>query len=300
MNQYNQNQNQYNNQIQQNYQQNNNQVQYNNNPNLMGDNFYKFDTEMQLDNFDTFEDKFPISINNFLRIGPSSSNNNNNMNINNNNNNNNQLSNEVFNPVNDVNQILNQFSNIQNNLLNNIESINLPNLKGINMISNNMNNGDATIFSKCYIQKLDNRNENDPIKESYQSQSINQFNNQHNIQEKQEAYKNSKGLEKAAYQRMLDGRGAKLIRQRNRNTGEQEEHQIFKGMNENDLNDFNNNYNDYRQRSNFQKNYEILNKMNPQQYLPQGNNYNNFNRGNNYNNNNMPQLPDNNFNNNNY
>ena len=37
---------------------------------------------------------------------------------------------------------------------------------------------------------------------------------------------------------------------------------IYKGMNEDQLDDFNKQYDDYRQKSNFQKNYQLLGRMN--------------------------------------
>ncbi len=124
------------------------------------------------------------------------------------------------------------------------------------------NGNQGTVISKSYVKKVD-YSSGKPVEESYQSQSIKQYGKDgHNIHEKQEAYKNSDGIEKASHQRLLDDRGQKCIKQRNRRTGEQEMKNIYKGMNEEDLDEFNKNYNDYRQKSNFQKNYELLGKMN--------------------------------------
>ena len=122
--------------------------------------------------------------------------------------------------------------------------------------------GPGTVITKSYSSKIDYR-DGRPHQESYQSQSINQIGRDgHKISERQEAYKNSRtGVQKAAHQRVLDDKGMKQIRQRNINTGEQEEHNIFKGIREDELNDFNKNYNDYRNKIGFQKNY--LNAMNP-------------------------------------
>ena len=155
--------------------------------------------------------------------------------------------------------------------------------------------GPSTVISKSYCSKVDYR-DGQPHQECYQSQSINQIGQDgHKISEKQEAYKNSRtGIQKAAHQRILDDKGMKQIRQRNINTGAQEEHNIFKGMQENELDNFNQHYNDYRNKIGFQKNYKYLNALNhkrgksqnllgngrrnPQgQYLPQigdGNEYN--------------------------
>ncbi len=121
----------------------------------------------------------------------------------------------------------------------------------------------GTFITKSYVSRV-NYKDGQPHKEVYQSQSINQFGQDgHKIQEKQEAYKNSlTGIEKASHQRVLDDRGQKCIRQRNRNTGEQNEHNIYKGFEENELDNFNREYNDYRQKCNFQENYKALNNIN--------------------------------------
>ena len=138
--------------------------------------------------------------------------------------------------------------------------------------------GPGTVISKSYCSKVDYR-DGQPHQECYQSQSINQIGQDgHKISEKQEAYKNSRtGVQKAAHQRILDDKGMKQIRQRNVNTGTQEEHNIFKGMREDEMDNFNQNYNDYRSKIGFQKNYKYLNSLNPykrgksQNYLGNGN-----------------------------
>ena len=162
-----------------------------------------------------------------------------------------------------------------------------PNQRGGQLMARGSNPG--TFITKSYVSRV-NYNNGQPEKEVYQSQSINQFGQDgHKIQEKQEAYKNSRtGVEKASHQRVLDDRGQKCIRQRNRNTGEQNEHNIYKGFEENDLESFNRDYNDYRQKSNFQENYKALNSINSRfnnmigdgrrqrgsnPALPSGNNY---------------------------
>ena len=138
--------------------------------------------------------------------------------------------------------------------------------------------GPGTVISKSYCSKVDYR-DGQPHQECYQSQSINQIGQDgHKISEKQEAYKNSRtGVQKAAHQRVLDDKGMKQIRQRNIITGAQEEHNIFKGIQEQELDNFNRNYNDYRNKIGFQKNYKYLNSLNPykrgksQNYLGNGN-----------------------------
>ena len=125
------------------------------------------------------------------------------------------------------------------------------------------NLGNGTMISKTYCKKVDYSG-GQPHEESYQSQSIKQRGQDgHNISERQEAYKNSAtGVQKAANQRVLDDRGIKMIKQRNVNTGTHEEHNVLKGLREDEVNNFNNQYNDYRQQVHFQDNYKYLNQLN--------------------------------------
>ena len=132
--------------------------------------------------------------------------------------------------------------------------------------------GKGTIISKSYVSQTRYNKDGKPERESYQTQSINQLGEDgHRIQEKQEAYKNSlSGIEKAAHQRMLDGKGHKYIKERNKKTGDHKEHHLYKGMQEGELNDFNNQYNDYRQKVGFQKNYELLGQIGGRKRLGKG------------------------------
>ena len=124
--------------------------------------------------------------------------------------------------------------------------------------------GPGTVISKSYSSKVDYI-DGQPHQECYQSQSVNQIGQDgHKISEKQEAYKNSRtGVQKAAHQRILDDKGIKQIRKRNINTGDQEEHNIFKGMREDEMDSFNKNFNDYRNKIGFHKNYKYLDSLNP-------------------------------------
>ena len=130
--------------------------------------------------------------------------------------------------------------------------------------------GPGTMLSKTYVSKIDYSG-GQPHEESYQSQAIKQFGEGgHNISERQEAYKNSyTGVQKAAHQRLLDDRGTKLIKQRNVNTGEQSQHNIYKGIQENELDSFNQQYNDYRDKVHFQDNYKYLNALKPGKMMRQ-------------------------------
>ena len=117
-----------------------------------------------------------------------------------------------------------------------------------------------TIFSSSFITQS-KENENGEIeKELYKSQSIKHYSNDgHFIKEMQEAYKNFlSGIEKVSHLRILDEKGHKFIKERNRNTGEIKEKNIFKNLKEDELDKFNVFYNNYRNKIQFQKYYNFL------------------------------------------
>ena len=116
---------------------------------------------------------------------------------------------------------------------------------------NKYNNG--TFFSKINCSSYKNVDGKE-YEEKYQSQGIKQINNGHNISKCQEAYKNSDGLCKSSYQISLDKKGERFINEKNTKTGEKIEHKVFKGMNENEINDFENEFNDYSNKIGFKKN----------------------------------------------
>lgn len=126
---------------------------------------------------------------------------------------------------------------------------------------NKTNIKDGTVFSKVYTSSYSNINGKEH-EEKYQSQSIKQMNNGHNISECKEAYKNSDGVCKSAYQRGLDKKGEKLIKEKNTKTGLNKEHQILKGIKDTEVNEFEKEYNDYSKKSGFDKNIKYLNSMN--------------------------------------
>jgi hypothetical protein len=131
----------------------------------------------------------------------------------------------------------------------------------------------GTFISKSYVSKVNYDQNGQPHKETYQTQSIRQTDKDgKKIQEKQQAYQNSKtGMQKAAHERLLNEKGHKIIKARNRNTGEDYEHAYFKGMNDNELENFNNDYSDYRQKVKFQDNYKLLENFGSRRVLPEAN-----------------------------
>ena len=125
-----------------------------------------------------------------------------------------------------------------------------------------LHSSNGTVLSKSYMSSTKYNDKGEPEHETYQTQSINHLDkNGHHIQEKQEAYKNSNGIEKAAHQRMLDDKGHKIVKERNKNTGEESEHNIYKGMKEKDIGEFTTKYDEIKEKTGFEKNYGLLDRL---------------------------------------
>ena len=120
----------------------------------------------------------------------------------------------------------------------------------------------GTFISHVYSSSYSNIN-GKPHQECYQSSSIEQLNDGHNISEVREAYKNSDGVMKSSLQKGLDKRGARFITEKNTKTGLHNQHKILKGMKENEIDGFNKEYNTYSKKCGFKKNYKALNSFGP-------------------------------------
>jgi hypothetical protein len=121
---------------------------------------------------------------------------------------------------------------------------------------------DGTYISRVYCSSYSNV-DGQPHQECYQSQSIKQMNEGHNISEAREAYKNSDGVMKSAYQRGLDEKGARFIKEKNTKTGKHAQHKVLKGIKENEIDGFNKEYDAYSKKCGFKKNYKALNGFGP-------------------------------------
>ena len=112
-----------------------------------------------------------------------------------------------------------------------------------------MGNSDNIITKSTYT-KIEYENGKPINEEHYQAESVNHKDKKgHNIAEKKEKYKNEKaGIEKISHQKLMDGKGTKVIRQVNLNSGDKEEHNIYKGIKEKNVKDFNKKYNDFKEK----------------------------------------------------
>ena len=121
---------------------------------------------------------------------------------------------------------------------------------------------EGSFYSKVYYSSYNNLN-GEPHQESYQLQTIKQTNNGHNISETKEAYKNSNGVVKSAYQRNLDDKTTRFIKEKDLKTGKNNQKKVIKGIEEKDIDDFNKEYNEFSKKCGFKKNYHKLNTFNP-------------------------------------
>ena len=121
---------------------------------------------------------------------------------------------------------------------------------------------EGTFYSKVYYTSYNNLN-GKQNQENYQSQSIKQINNGHNISETKELYKNSDGIEKSAYQRGLDDKTTRFIKEKNIKTGKKDQHKIIKGIEENEIKDLNKEYDEFSKKFGFRKSLHDLNAFNP-------------------------------------
>ena len=117
-------------------------------------------------------------------------------------------------------------------------------------------------YSKVYYSSYSNLN-GKPNQESYQSQTIQQTKDGHDISETKECYKNSDGVQKTAYQRGLDGKTTRFIKEKNTKTGKNKQHKVIKGIEENEIKDFNKLYNDYAKKYNFRKSFNDFDLFDP-------------------------------------
>jgi hypothetical protein len=112
-----------------------------------------------------------------------------------------------------------------------------------------MGNSDNIVTKSTYT-KIEYENGKPINEEVYQSESVNHKDKKgHNIAEKKEKYKNEKaGIEKISHQKLMDGKGTKVIKQINLKSGNKEEHNIYKGIKEKNVSEFNKKYNSLKQK----------------------------------------------------
>ena len=134
-----------------------------------------------------------------------------------------------------------------------------------------MGNADNIITKSTYT-KIEYENGKPVNEEHYQAESVNHKDKKgHNIAEKKEKYKNEKaGIEKISHQRLMDGKGTKVIKKINLKSGDKEEHNIYKGIKEKNVKDFNKKYNTLKEKVKLDEMFEEVKLLGRKRKLEQG------------------------------
>ena len=134
-----------------------------------------------------------------------------------------------------------------------------------------MGNADNIITKSTYT-KIEYENGKPINEEHYQAESVNHKDKKgHNIAEKKEKYKNEKaGIEKISHQRLMDGKGTKVIKKINLKSGDKEEHNIYKGIKEKNVKDFNKKYNTLKEKVKLDEMFEEVKLLGRKRNLEQG------------------------------
>ena len=134
-----------------------------------------------------------------------------------------------------------------------------------------MGNSDNIITKSTYT-KIEYENGKPINEEHYQAESVNHKDKKgHNIAEKKEKYKNEKaGIEKISHQRLMDGKGTKVIKKINLKSGDKEEHNIYKGIKEQNVKDFNKKYNTLKEKVKLDEMFEEVKLLGRKRNLEQG------------------------------
>ena len=121
--------------------------------------------------------------------------------------------------------------------------------------STDKNKNNSTYIYKTYCSSFNNMDGKEK-RECYKSESFKQTKDGHDISESKEEYKNNDGVHKSAYQRELDGKKERFIKENNRKTGKKNSKKLLDGINDKDLKSFNKEYNSFSKESGFKKNME--------------------------------------------
>ena len=83
--------------------------------------------------------------------------------------------------------------------------------------------------------------------------------------------KNEKtGEEKISHQKLMDGKGTKVIKKMNLNSGDKEEHSIYQGIKEENMNDFNKKYNKFKEKVKLDEMFEKVKLLGKKRNLEKG------------------------------
>lgn len=137
-------------------------------------------------------------------------------------------------------------NNNQNNFNNNFED-NFLNSR-FDLSNMNQNTPGSHFVSKSYCSTVSYNGSGEPIREVFKSEAYNTVDQTgKKIGESKTAYENTaKGIQKAAHEKHLNDKAYKVVKEKELNTGEEIESNYYKGLNENELNDFNSEFTRYK------------------------------------------------------
>ena len=131
-----------------------------------------------------------------------------------------------------------------------------------NNIRSGSGSGGACI-TKSYVSSVKYDNDGRPQKQEYSSQSINQVTKDGTkISESRHAFADSEqGVKKASHQRMINDQGHKIVKVKDYKRNEDKEEHYYKGFEESNAEEFHNRFNDLSKKSNFDKNYKLMESL---------------------------------------
>lgn len=118
-------------------------------------------------------------------------------------------------------------------------------------ISNlNQNMPGSSFVSKSYCSTVSYNGSGEPVREVFKSESYNTVDaSGKKIGESKTAYENTaKGIQKAAHEKHLDDKAYKIVKEKELNSGEEIESNYYKGLNENDLDQFNSEFTQHKEK----------------------------------------------------
>lgn len=139
----------------------------------------------------------------------------------------------------------------------------------------------GSCITKSYVSSIKYDSNGKPQKQEFSSQSINQINKDGTkISESKHAFADSEqGVKKASHQRMINDQGHKIVKVKDYKKNEDKEEHYYKGFDEAHANEFHDKFNDISKKSNFDKNYRIMESLPMEKrYISNSNTNNNSKR----------------------
>ena len=124
----------------------------------------------------------------------------------------------------------------------------------------NSNSPNSSCFSRSFVSKSTYDGTGEPKKEVFQQETYSKVDEKgKKIKESKAAYENTyKGIQKAAHEKVIDEKGHRIVKEKNLNTGDDLEEVYYKGINQDDLENFNKEYIEFKDKVKFDKYKKML------------------------------------------